>query len=115
MRTTWCVVGWSERGATYRVLVKGLVAGIVWGWLALLLGNLWSLGVTWGLCSGAITGVVVASLLLIVRTIRGAGRIALAVPVLFLGQALFTLVLTLPVTCEGAWPERWLELMLAAY
>jgi ABC-type Fe3+-siderophore transport system permease subunit len=100
-------------------LKKGVISGLSWGLISVFVSRFFSLGhwnPLWMIFCGCLTGVL---LVLLLRWAKGGlsrrARILFCVPVVFLGQAFWAFVLTLPITREGNWPERWIELVLGIY
>ncbi len=101
------------------VIKKGVISGFFWGVISVFVFRVFAFGhwnPVWMLCCGCLTGVL---LVLPLRLVNGGlsrrARILFCVPVVFLGQALWAFVLTLPITREGNWPERWTELVFGIY
>ena len=95
------------------VIKKGVISGFSWGLISILVSRFFSLGYwnpVWMLCCGCLTGVLLVLPLRLVNC--GLSRRA---RILFCVQALWAFVLTLPITREGNWPERWTELVLGIY
>ena len=97
------------------ILFKGLMSGLAWTLFPLLVfsQSFGRYSAWWMLICGCLTGVLVT--LLLRSTGRGLGprsRLLLCIPTVFLGEALWALLLTLPIVSEGKWPERWYELTL---
>lgn len=65
---------------------------------------------------GGLTGVLLVMLLRWAKIgLNRRSRMLFCVPVVFLGQALWAFILMLPITREGSWPGRWIELTLGIY
>ena len=101
-----------------KILFKGLVSGFSWSLIPLIVFSefLGNFPAWWMLICGCLTGVLVTLLLRSARAgLTRRSRFVLCIPAVFLGEALWALLLTLPITREGTWPERWYELTLAIY
>jgi len=111
----------STRTTTPRrpaALLGGLVSGGLWALVPLTVyGNVFSaFHAGWMLACGCLVGVALTWLLQ--RTGIGTtrrSRLLACVPVLLLAEGLWALLLTLPITREGRWPERGLELVAGIY
>ena len=99
-------------------LFRGLMSGLAWTLFPLLVFSQ-SFGrypTWWMLICGCLTGVLVTLLLRATgRGLSPRSRLLLCIPTVFLGEALWALLLTLPIGSEGKWPERWYELTLGIY
>lgn len=101
-------------------LKKGAISGFAWGLISLLVSQLFALGPVanpmWMVFCGGLTGVLLVMLLRWAKIgLNRRSRMLFCVPVVFLGQALWAFILMLPITREGSWPGRWIELTLGIY
>ncbi len=100
-------------------ILKGACSGLIWSLLPLLLFRpyLERFPATWILASGVLTGLIITLLILPLRNTLQTWkrRLITSLPILAVAQGVFAFFLPLRATWEGAWPERWTELILAIY
>lgn len=100
------------------MVFKGMVSGLLWSLVPIFVfgQHFGRYHIAWMLVCGSLTGIVVTSLLRFAKVgLTRRLRMISCVPVVFLGEALWAFFLTLPITQEGNWPGRWLELVFAIY